>query len=229
MHRLILICAGIQLLMISKLPGQSMYSTQGGELILSFADITLQGHNINDRPRFSFFLHLGKHWHQDITSHLGFFSGANIRNIGFIEDHGTHVIKRRAYSLGVPLAVKLGNLNEHFYLYGGGEYEFFFHYKQKRLEGKEKIKFSGWFNERTSRFVPSVYAGLQFPRGINLKFRYYLENFMNTSFRGVDFGHEVDYADFNARVYNLSLTFTINPKKIKKIIPGKEAEHFALF
>ncbi len=190
-----------------------------GEFIFSFSEVQRMGIDIPTKMRFTLFFHAGQNMHYDFTNNFGFFSGYGIRNIGIVTEEGNSVIKRRTYSLGVPLALKLGSFNDHIYVYGGGELELFFHYKQKLyINGDKTAKHSQWFSNRTERFAPSFFAGIQFPKGINLKFKYYPRNFLNVDYKGYDFNTEVDYSDFNqTQLFYFSLSFNFKNQDLKKL------------
>ncbi len=88
----------------------------------------------------------------------------------------------RSYNLGVPLAIKFGNLNKMF-IYAGYEFELPFLYKEKTYEGGDQTnKITGWFSNRQQSFYHSLMVGIQFPYGMNLKFKYYLTEFHNQNF-----------------------------------------------
>ena len=126
--------------------------------------------------------------------------------------------------LGVPLAIKLGSFKDNFYIYAGGEYELLFHYKQKLFVDGDKTKYSEWFSDRTNRFLPSVFAGVQFPKGVNLQFKYYLDDFLNRDFRGTDFGVPVSYANYKTQIYYISLSFNLRNKSFRNNNPDKAQE-----
>ena len=204
---------------ISQFNANSQFSKENsGEFIFAFSNVEYQGVEIPTKMRFTCFFHLGQNLHYDFSNFLGIFSGYGIRNIGIVTDENSIVVKRRTYSLGVPLAIKLGSFRNRFYLYGGGEYELFFHYKQKQYINHSKTKESEWFSDRTKRFAPSFFAGIQFPAGINLKFKYYPENFLNTNHKGFDFNVPVNYADFNkTQLFYFSLSFNFKNTDLKKL------------
>jgi hypothetical protein len=191
---------------------QHVYPVTSGELIFSQSNASftqafldqypgagLSGNNV----RFTAFFHLGQYIHCDFTDNIGFFSGLGVRNVGMITDetlptnvytpgveiqYENYNIIRRQYMLGVPLAIKLGSFKNHVYFFGGGEYEMAFHLKEKFWTGSfdrsgPKTKSMEWFSSQTPTFLPSVFAGVQFPRGINLKFKYYLTDFLNTDYK----------------------------------------------
>ncbi|MGC9341393.1 MAG: hypothetical protein ACP5E3_01690 [Bacteroidales bacterium] len=205
--------------LISGVFGQNdkFYTENGGEFIFSFADVERNGQNINTPVRFTMFFHLTNKFHYDFSSFAGVYTGASLRNIGFITDVDGIKTKRRTYSAGIPLALKLGALEKDFYVFGGGSYELFFHYKQKQFVDGNKTKFSEWFSPRTERFAPALFAGVHFPGGLTLKFQYYPQNFLNTDFQGTDFGETVDYSEYdNTNLFYIGLSYFIRPKKIMK-------------
>ena len=208
------------------LSAQKTYTENGGELIFSFSDVEYRNVNIDTKMRFTMFFHLGRQRHYDFSDILGIYSGFGLRNIGFTTDYGSYVEKRRTYSLGIPAALKIGSFNNHMYFYGGGEYEMFFHYKQKQKSTGAKLKYNEWFSKRTERIMPSLFCGVQFPGGINLKAKYYLKDFLNRDFRGNDFGQLIDYSDFNStKVFYIALTFNFKSKDLKKLYnPGESRE-----
>ncbi|HER08988.1 MAG TPA: hypothetical protein ENO20_08780 [Bacteroides sp.] len=212
-----------------------IYHSSGGEIIFSGADVNYNLRSVNTNTRFTIFLLSQHHVNLDLTNHIGLFTGFGLRNIGLIqEDQYQHIgflnvdrahpdfnknvkIKRRSYSLGFPIALKLGSFKDHFFLYGGYEYEWMFHYKQKLFIDGEKHKFREWTSDRVNSWIPSLFAGIQFPAGLNLKFKYYLEDFLNSGFSGTDFGEAVDYSQYDSsRIWYISLSFVVNRKLVNK-------------
>lgn len=218
---------------------QRIYHSNGGEIIFSGADVNFNGTNVNTNIRFTLFFHAQHHLNIDLTDNIGLFTGIGIRNVGLItEDRYQNVgfsdidsehphwnkntkVKRRSYSLGFPLAIKLGSFGKNFFLFAGGEYEWMFHYKQKLFIDDNKVKFKEWTSDRVNPWVPSLFAGIQFPQGFRLKFKYYMDDFLNTSFTGEDFGQQVDYSQFESTgMWYVSLAFFINKKQIQKMMGG---------
>lgn len=199
------------------------YKENSGEIIFAFSDIERNNIPVPSKMRFTMFFHGGQNYHYDFGNVIGFFSGYGLRNIGIISEENDVTFKRRTYALGIPAAIKLGSFRDHVYIYGGGEYELFFHYRQKRIDDDGKSKHGEWFSERTERFVPSFFGGFQFPGGINLKLKYYPRDFLNREFQGFDFGLPVDYSEFNkSRLFYFSLIFNFKNKDLKKLYDPKE-------
>lgn len=202
---------------------QAVYPVSSGEMIFSFADVEENGINVPSNMRFTIFFNYGQYWHFDVNNNVGFYTGGAVRNVGFITEQDDRKIKRRSYSLGLPLALKLGSFKDNIYIFGGGEYEWLFHYKQKIFVNDSKIKKTEWFSDRTKRFIPSVFTGIQFPKGLNVKFKYYLDDFLNKNFIGTDLGEDVDYSDFSqTQVYYISVSFQIKSNKYKEHYKAKK-------
>ena len=210
-------------------PEVKIYSTSGGELIFSFADVENSGGSISANPRFTGFFHIGEFWHFEFTNNFGLMAGFALRNIGMItKDDGIltqeHVglfdenddvkIKRRSYSFGVPLALKLGNFNRRAFVFAGAEAELMFHYKEKLfLNGKKEDKFNEWFSDRTNLINPSVFGGIQFPGGVNLKFKYYLLDFLNPDYTQTINGDRVRlYDGLTSNIFYISLSVNLRNK-----------------
>ncbi len=209
---------------------QKVYTTTGGEMIFQMSEINRSGDHIPTNLRWTVFLHLGTNVHLDLGNAVGFYSGVAIRNVGFImNEYNTNInneqvlVKHiyRTYNLGVPLAIKLGSIDKNFFIFGGGEYEWLFHFKHKYWpsgnggRSNEKTKYTEWFSNEVKSLIPSLFAGIQFPGGVNLKFKYYLQNYMNKNY--VDSAGDKPYEDLNIKLFYISLSVNIRHKSIKKI------------
>jgi hypothetical protein len=200
---------------IYQLDAQKVYTTSGGELILQSGQIEQNNESVNTNIRLTWWFHSNEYLHFDVIKNAGLFTGISVRNIGFITDEDEIKIKYRSYSLGLPLALKIGSLPKNFFIFGGAEYEWLFHFKQKVFVEGEKRKYSEWFSNHTQRFIPSVFAGIQFPGGLNLKFRYYLDDFLNHSYHGSS-----DFSDFRnftkTQLWTVSMSYQMKNSKIRK-------------
>ncbi len=200
---------------LSFIKAQKVYTTSGGELILQSGQIEKNNESVNTNVRLTWWFHSNEHLHVDIIKNAGLFTGIAIRNIGFITDEDELKIKYRSYSLGLPLAIKIGSLPKNFFIYGGAEYEWLFHFKQKVFVEGEKRKYSEWLSNRTQRFIPSLFAGVQFPGGLNLKFRYYLDDFLNHSYHGSSEFN--DFRNFTkTQLWTVSMSYQMKNSRIKK-------------
>ncbi|MCK4750755.1 MAG: hypothetical protein KAT15_27040 [Bacteroidales bacterium] len=236
----------IELLSLDANAQGRFYRSGGGEVILSGADVNFNDVEVETNMRFTLFFHVQQHLNVDLTEFLGLYTGIAIRNVGLItEDLYQNVgfsniddqhpnwnkstkIKRRSYSLGFPLAVKLGAIKKHYFIYAGGEYEWMFHYKQKLFIDDNKTKFKEWASDRVNPWIPSVFAGVQFPGGLNLKLKYYLDDFLNTDFMGQDFGQDVDYSQFQSTgIWYISMAIVINKQQLKKMLESQNFEKSA--
>ena len=103
-----------------------------------------------------------------------------------------------------------------------------FHYKQKQFIDGNKVIYKEWNSKRVNTWIPSLFAGVQLPQGFRLKFKYYMEDFLNTDFVGVDFGQAVDYSDFQSTgMWYVSMAFFINKKQLEKLRSGTAFERSA--
>ena len=208
---------------------QDVYALSGGEIIFQSALVETTTDDVNTRLRFTTAFHLGEFVHIDFGNHFGIFSGMGIRNVGFITDENDIRTKYRSYSMGIPLAFKIGSFKKNMYVFAGGEYEWLFHFKQKVFIDEAKYKYSSWFSNRTSSFIPSAFAGLQFPGGIQLKVKYYLNDFLNHEFNRGD--EHNNYTLFRkTQVWYISLSFLIRNKKtsVENANPPVQAAIFQL-
>lgn len=188
------------------------YVTSGGEIIFSFANIEQNGSKESSVMRFSPVVNIQAMLNKDINKKFGVFTGLALRNVGYItndyKDPTNNLIykkKFRSYNLGVPFGFKIGNLDKTFF-YGGYEIELAVTYKEKTFEGGDKIdKVTGWFSDRQELFQHGFLAGIQFPYGVNLKFKYYLSEFNNENYT-TNAGTK-PYAGLNANIYYISLNF----------------------
>jgi hypothetical protein len=112
--------------------GQRSYITGDSEMIFSVADITKGGVGMDSHLRWTTFYHSATYHNYDVCSNFGFYYGLALRNVGFITRDesigGTlyNMVKRRSYSLGLPVGIKLGDINRNTFIFGGVEYEWMF-------------------------------------------------------------------------------------------------------
>jgi hypothetical protein len=184
------------------------YILSGGEIIFSFANV---GSGYDNILRFSPFFN-AQSWRVYDYGNFGVFHGLAIRNVGFIaEDRSINTrIKFRTYNLGIPVGFKV-DFSPAISLYAGYEFEVPFNFKQKTFinESKED-KFNSWFSDRTPTLAHGLFVGFQFIGGTHVKFKYYLNEFLNTDYEAVIDGQTVrPYADLDAHVFYFALSFNI--------------------
>jgi hypothetical protein len=189
------------------------YTTSGGELIFSLANMTYGDVDVDPVVRFSGFFNAQTFLNYDFSSSFGLFSGLSIRNIGFIYDVPNSNIRKkvRTYNVGIPIGFKFGNLNRVF-LYGGYEFELPINYKEKTFVNDDKDdKFDAWFSNRTNSVFHTLFVGVQLPYGTNLKFKYYLTSFFNEGYKEKDdSGNTImPYDGIDANIFYFSLSFNM--------------------
>jgi hypothetical protein len=220
------------------------YSVTSGEMIFSFANIEFTDEFLAEYSnaeatkspmRWTVFFHLGQYWHIDFTNNIGMLTGIGVRNVGLISDEKLPLtvgaaevfdfkIIRRLYTVGIPLGIKVGIFDKHLYFSGGAEYELAINYKQKYWQSHSrsgsKTKYNEWFGNQTPTFLPSVFGGVQFPGGINIKFKWYLQDFLNHNYSRTSTGGAFEISDLTryktSQVFYVSLTWQFNTAYITK-------------
>jgi hypothetical protein len=190
-----------------------IYSVTGAEWIISFADISDSGNDIESIVRFAPVFNFQELINYDVSEHLGFFTGVAVHNVGFIYDVPNSNLRKkvRTYNAGIPLAIKVGNLDK-LCVFAGYELELPISYKEKTFVNDDKSeKFNVWFGGRTPTFNNAVFAGLQFPYGTSIKFKYYLNNFYKRSYTESDeAGLPVQpYQNMDVNVFYVSVNFFV--------------------
>lgn len=189
-----------------------VYVSSGGEIIFSWAVIDNNGNENGNVMRFSPVFNIQNLVNIDVNPYVGFFTGLNIHNVGFIYDVPDTDIKYkyRNYTVGIPVGLKLGKLEKGF-LFGGYEIEFPINYKEKFFENEVKEdKFNVWFSNRVPGLYHTVFGGFQLSQGASVKFKYYLTNFHNKDFTETINGiQNKPYENLNSNVFYVSLSFNV--------------------
>lgn len=161
MKKLLVIIFFFAALGYSNAQDKKFYWTGGGEWIFSFVDGTDGTQDWGSVLRFSPVFNVQSFANYDFSENFGFFTGLAVRNVGFIADTEPGVrMKYRTYNLGIPAAIKVGDMDG-FMFYGGYELEIPFVYKEKRFENEEKVdKATIWFSNRNSTVMHSLFAGI---------------------------------------------------------------------
>jgi len=190
-----------------------VYGSFGLEMIFSFATIDNQGYDQGNIMRWAPVINPQSMINIDFNNYFGLFSGLAIRNVGFIYenplDENNAKYKYRTYNFGIPVGFKVGKLDK-FLFFGGYEIEFPFVYKEKQFinevkEDKDVI----WFTDRVEPVQHSLLAGIQFPYGPTLKFKYYLTNFHNRDYIAMVDGAETKPYDFKSNIFYFSIAWNL--------------------
>jgi hypothetical protein len=227
--KIIVLIAAMSLFFKQTLKSQDVYPISAWEFLFQFANMEKQSTDVTNKLRFTIIFNLGQYWHIDFNNNVGMYSGLAVRNVGFIYDTPlpTKTI-RRSYTLGIPLALKFGAFDKHVYFLAGGEYELLFHYRARKWLSNSrdgtKSTDSEWFSKKTKRFVPSVFAGFQFPGGFNIKFKYYIQHFLNENYVGADLGEsEVSFSDYTKlNMMYVSLSWQFRTDQWRKYVSYEE-------
>lgn len=219
------LCLSVSLFAQDETPVKKPYLKSASELIFSFGSVDAYGPSsngigiekmdINPIVRFTMFFHLQEQVHYDFSNRVGMFTGLGIRNVGMINDLNDSIkVKQRVYSLGLPLAIKVGNLPNGFYVAAGAEAELFFHYKQKVFYDDEKFKKDEWFSDKVNLFNPSVFLDITSGRGGYLRFKYYLTDFLVEDKQDIKiYGNQYTYIPEKSTMFYIAVGSTIKAKK----------------
>lgn len=198
---------------------KNVYTSSVSEIIFSWGSVEAKPLDPSSIVRFTAFLHLGQQIHVDFNDHVGFYSGLSLRNVGLINElNDTVKIKQRVYTVGIPVALKFGNMKGANVAIGA-EAEFAINYKQKVFVNDEKSKTNIWFSDRTNIFLPSAFAEIRFKEGAYLKFRYYLTDFLTEGKQAINVPG-VSYNPTKSQMMYASFGFSIPNKKMKTYSPG---------
>lgn len=205
-----------------------VYGSFSNEMIFSFATIDQNGDDRGNIMRWAPVINPQLMLNVDFKNIFGLFSGLAVRNVGFIYEDPTDIndakYKYRTYNLGIPAGIKLGKL-DYMLFFGGYEIEFPFVYKEKKFVNEEKTdKAVIWFSDRVEPVQQALFAGIQFPYGPVVKFKYYLTNFHNKDYIAMVDGQETKpYSKFSSNVFYVSLAWNLftnwkdyEPERMKK-------------
>ncbi len=194
---------------------KATYFASASELIFSWGNVTAAPLNTNSIVRFSCFLHIAEQFHYDFSPNVGIYTGLALRNVGFINElNDTVKLKQRVYTLGLPLALKLGNMEKGSYATLGVEGELALAYKQKVFVNDEKSKTTAWFSDRTNLFLPSAFAELKLKSGAYVKFKYYLTDFLTENNQKVNVAG-VSFVPTQSQLMYVSVGFVLRDKALK--------------
>lgn len=189
-----------------------LYSSFSTEMIFSFATIDNDGNTGGNIMRWAPVFNPQWMLSADFTKNIGLFSGAAIRNVGFIYNNPDDIddakFKYRTYNFAIPVGFKIGKLDD-FLFFGGYEIEFPFVYKEKKFVNEEKTKTVIWFSNRVEPVQHSLMGGIQFPYGATVKFKYYLTNFHRRDYEYTQNGVITKPYDFASNVFYFSLAWNL--------------------
>jgi hypothetical protein len=162
------------------------YTSTGFEMLFSWANIEENGIQNPSIVRWAPVINIQTFFNYDASRKFGIFSGIGVRNVGFIYDVDDATRRKvRTYNMGIPLGIKVGNV-EKFFGYIGYEFEIAFNYRERNYVSNQKSVFNEWFSDRVPLVHNSILVGVQFPKGVNLKFKYYPTNFYNKDYVEID-------------------------------------------
>jgi hypothetical protein len=205
-------------------PIKAGYGMTAYEFIFSGGEVVNGSQSLDNKIRFSGFFNGQSQRHYNFSAHAGMYTGIGVRNVGLINKFdmigGKVELKQRAYSIGVPLAFKLGGMERGNYIAVGAEAEYMFNYKRKIFYGGNSSKTSDWFSSEVNAFNPSLFADIRFHNGTFFRFRYYLNDFLSdkiTTFYLPETNIPVEYKPTKSTMWYISIGTALKIKKKKKL------------
>lgn len=207
------------LLAVSGFSQSKTYWSVGSEMLFSFANITDNGVSESSTLRWAPVINLQGRLNSDFSENVGVFTGLFCRNVGYIYDNyrdrspdgslgNPHKEKFRSYNVGIPVGIKIGNLEKTFF-FGGYEIEVPVRYKEKSFDGSDKVNtITGWFSDRQELFQHGFIAGIQFPYEFNIKFKYYLSEFHNQNYTQTNGAKPYSGLETNVMYISLGYNFS---------------------
>ena len=159
------------------------YFTNGSDFIFSYGLATdSSGADVTSNLRFSGWYHANELLNIDFSKSAGFVTGLGLANVGMITRPGVGIIvKQRAYSLGVPVAFRFGDLDRKRFFTVGAEGELMLDYKEKVFkDGKKVQKHHEWLSNNSNLLNPAVFLKYQ-KKSVYVCAKYYLMDFFKPS------------------------------------------------
>jgi hypothetical protein len=122
-------------------------------------------------------------------------------------------------------------MEDDFYFFFGGQYEMFYHYKEKEFLPSGKRKYTEWFSDRVNLFVPSVFAGITIKKGLSIKFTYALDDMMNRNYTMTDVNGVVQspyrYLDSKLMYVSIFIMMKSDKSTYEKTVKKEERKQVA--
>jgi len=199
------------------------YSTSASDgSIFSLGSVSMDGRSVSPCLRWSPVFNFGTNLHWNYAPNAGMFVGWNIRNIGLITEDSVgkeDYFKRRIYMIGLPVAVKFGDMSKDRFFYLGGEVGYALHYKQKYFpdgDRDRKVKTEEWFSEQATPLTLAAFAGIHFRKHVSLKVQYFFNNFFNQDYVATDAQGQTTrpYANYSANIFFITFGFDFRVKRV---------------
>jgi hypothetical protein len=185
MRNIVLASLLIAFLYIPNIQAQKIYSSNQIKLIFSTApNISRADHRIASPMRFTAFFNYSTVLNLDLSSYFGVAIGLEIKNICMTLKDSVYKTKYRAYALGVPVYLRLGNMDKRWYFLAGAQYDYLFAFKEKVFVGDAKIKRHPYGS--ITPFIPSIFFGFKSKSGTSISVHYMLQNFFSDDYRFKD-------------------------------------------
>lgn len=126
-----------------------------------YPDLSYQGSSEGAVVRFAPVIQARHSFNHDLGDRFGLFAGASVNNVGFIyeDPDGVDRCKFRSYNLGLPVGIKLGNM-EGSPLFAGWSVEWPLNYRKKKFSyGDRTDRISEWISARVENPLQAALLG----------------------------------------------------------------------
>jgi len=172
---------------VSNIQAQKLYTSAQLKLIFSTApNLERNDVHISSPVRFTAFFNYSVITNIDFTKHFGMSIGGEIKNIGLIMKDSIYNTKCRAYAVGIPVYLRLGNMDDRWYFFGGAQYDYMFAYKEKVFFDDSKTKRTNDYSNAVNSFIPSVFLGFRTKSGTSFSVHHMLDNFFSDDYKFKD-------------------------------------------
>ncbi len=178
------------------------YIATDGEMIFGFNQLTVPDQFFDRKMRFSFFPHLDFTVHKDFNKYMGIYAGIGHQNIGLRFEDSVKKM-HRSLVVNAPIGLKFGNFEKGVFLFGGVDFGYFYHYKQRYSVGEDKFVIKEFNSDRINNTNWAWFVGMELPGGLNLRFKYYMNDFFNQGYTN-EIG-AMPYAGASSRIWYISI------------------------
>ena len=156
--------------------------------------------------------------HYNPSKYVGTYAGMDGARMCMKNQVGNVLLKHKAYALGALVAIKLGDVENMWYVAPGIGDDVTFHYKVKEyVNGKKIGKQSSWFPSELYTTHPSVFLHINFGGKADFKGSYYFKNYLKPSSQYVlKNGTQLDGYTQESPTY--AVTIAMNPYVASKLI-----------
>ncbi|RAJ04087.1 hypothetical protein LX64_02965 [Chitinophaga skermanii] len=164
-------------------------------------------------------------YHYDLSRQWGLFTGASLSKVRFqYESDNNPYVKHRVEwdytAVGVPLAVKFGNMLKDKYVYAGAQFDYAFKCNfAQYFDNKLQSRRSGdKISDQIGGFKPSLIVGIRAVSIVGIRFQYYPQNFLHRDYEEQAWEYiDQPYKDVTSKVMSVALTIDLGRNFVQSV------------